>query len=82
MTAAGLILAATFASLLFTGIEVLEEIGLAVVAACLLTAYILTTKMLPALSATFGNFFWWPSHKTGGKAASGGTPSTPEVPVS
>jgi RND superfamily putative drug exporter len=82
VTAAGLILAATFASLLFTGIEVLEEIGLAVVAACLLTAYILTTKMLPALSATFGNFFWWPSHKTGGKAASGGTPSTPEVPVS
>jgi len=63
VTAAGLILAATFASLMFTGIAVLEEIGLAVVSAVLLAAFILTSKVLPAISSLQGNSFWWPGHK-------------------
>jgi RND superfamily putative drug exporter len=76
VTAAGLILAATFGSLLITGIQVLQEIGLAVLAACLLAAYVLTTKMLPALSSSFGEFFWWPGHKK--STANEGEAKSPE----
>jgi putative drug exporter of the RND superfamily len=60
VTSAGLILAATFASLLFTNIELLEEIGVAVIAAVLLASFVLTTKILPVISALLGKYFWFP----------------------
>ena len=74
VTAAGLILAATFASLLFTNIQILEEIGLAVIAAVLLASYVLTSKMLPAVTSLQGNSFWWPKHKI-----TGAPPEAPEA---
>ncbi len=62
VSAAGLILAGTFASLLLTGIQLLEEIGLAVALGVLLAANILATKIVPTLAALRGWHFWWP-HK-------------------
>jgi putative drug exporter of the RND superfamily len=62
VTAAGIILAGTFASLLLTGIQLLEEIGLAVALGVLLAANVLATKIVPTIAALRGWHFWWP-HK-------------------
>jgi putative drug exporter of the RND superfamily len=58
--AASLILAGTFASLLLTGIQLLEEIGLAVALGVLLAANVLATRIVPTMAALRGWHFWWP----------------------
>ncbi len=63
VSAAGLILAGTFASLILTGIQLLQEIGLAVALGVLLAANILATRIVPTLAALRGWHFWWP-HRT------------------
>ncbi|MGC8512875.1 MAG: MMPL family transporter [Acidimicrobiales bacterium] len=60
--AAALILAGTFASLIATGIQLLEEIGLAVTIGVLLAANLLATRIIPTIAALRGYHFWWPSH--------------------
>ena len=60
MASAALILAGTFASLLLTGIQLLEEIGLAVALGVLLAANVLATRIVPTLAALRGWHFWWP----------------------
>ena len=63
VSAAALILAGTFASLILTGIQLLEEIGLAVALGVLLAANILAARIVPTLAALRGWHFWWP-HRT------------------
>ncbi len=63
VSSAALILAGTFASLILTGIQLLEEIGLAVALGVLLAANILATRIVPTLAALRGWHFWWP-HRT------------------
>ena len=58
--AASLILAGTFASLLLTGIQLLEEIGLAVAVGVLLAANVLATRIVTTLAALRFWHFWWP----------------------
>jgi putative drug exporter of the RND superfamily len=70
VSAAGLILAGTFASLLLTGIQLLEEIGLAVALGVLLAANVLATRIVPTLAAIRGWHFWWPNEVHGKTAAS------------
>jgi hypothetical protein len=53
-------LAGTFASLLLTGIQLLEEIGLAVALGVLLAANVLATRIVPTLAAMGPFHFWWP----------------------
>jgi RND superfamily putative drug exporter len=60
--AASLVLAGTFASLLLTGIQLLEEIGLAVALGVLLAANVLATRIVPTMAALRGWHFWWPHH--------------------
>jgi putative drug exporter of the RND superfamily len=57
---AGLILAGTFASLLLTGIQNLQEIGLGVALGVLLASYVLATRIVPTIGALRGWRFWWP----------------------
>ena len=62
ITTAGMILAGTFASLLLTGIQSLEEIGFGVAIGVILAANVLSTRLVPAIAALRGWRFWWP-HK-------------------
>ena len=62
VTAAGIILAGTFASLLLTGIQLLEEIGAAVALGVLLASNVLATRIVPTLAALRAFHFWWPHH--------------------
>jgi putative drug exporter of the RND superfamily len=61
VASASLILAGTFASLLLTGIQLLEEIGLAVALGVLLAANVLATRIVSTLAALRIFHFWWPS---------------------
>ena len=63
VSAAALILAGTFASLLLTGIQLLEEIGLAVALGVLLAANVLATRIVPTLAAIRVWHFWWPHRR-------------------
>ncbi len=60
VASAAVILAGTFASLLLTGIQLLEEIGLAVALGVLLAANVLATRIVPTMAASRGWHFWWP----------------------
>jgi RND superfamily putative drug exporter len=60
VASASIILAGTFASLLLTGIQLLEEIGLAVALGVLLAANVLATRIVPTLAALRIWHFWWP----------------------
>ena len=60
VASASLILAGTFASLLLTGIQLLEEIGLAVALGVLLAANVLATRIVTTLAALRIFHFWWP----------------------
>jgi RND superfamily putative drug exporter len=68
VSAAALILAGTFASLLLTGIQLLQEIGLAVALGVLLAANVLATRIVPTMAAIRSWHFWWP-HKMHAKTA-------------
>jgi RND superfamily putative drug exporter len=68
VTSAGLILAGTFASLLLTGIQSLEEIGFGVAIGVIIAANVLSTRLVPAIAAAQGARFWWP-HKRPDRAA-------------
>ena len=71
VASASIILAGTFASLLLTGIQLLEEIGLAVALGVLLAANVLATRIVPTLAAIRFWHFWWPHrvhHRTAAKA--------------
>jgi putative drug exporter of the RND superfamily len=67
VASASIILAGTFASLVLTGIQLLEEIGLAVALGVLLAANVLATRIVPTLAALRFWHFWWPNrvhHRT------------------
>ena len=56
----GLVLSAVFASLLLTGIGILQEIGLAVAAAVLIDVTVVILLFVPSLMGLAQKFNWWP----------------------
>ena len=62
VTAAGLILAGTFASLLLAGVPFLVEMGFAVSIGILLSAFVMSLLLVPSLTALLGHKAWWPGH--------------------
>ena len=59
--AAAVILAGTFSSLLLSGVALLSEIGFAVGAGILISALLISSVLVPALTVLMGRWFWWPS---------------------
>ncbi len=73
--AAALILAGTFASLTLTGIASLTELGFGVAVGIVLTAFVLATRLVPAVASLKHWHFWWPHgthHRTAEVKAPGG----------
>ena len=56
----GLVLATVFASILITGIAILQEIGLAVSAAVLIDVVVVILFFVPSLMGLAQKFNWWP----------------------
>ncbi len=61
VTSAGIILAGTFATLMTAPLELLFQVGAAVAMGVLIDTFIVRSLLVPALTAVFGDWSWWPS---------------------
>ncbi len=77
ITSAGIILAGTFAALLTGEVAGLLEIGFAVAVGILIDTFVVRTILVPALTALFGRWAWWPSGVP--RAARRARPSKPQA---
>ena len=59
ITAAGLIMVFVFASFVFGGARVIEEVGIGFASAVLLDAFVIRTVLVPAVMHTLGRANWW-----------------------
>jgi putative drug exporter of the RND superfamily len=62
VAAAGIILAGTFGVLLLSPLSMLAQIGFGVAIGILLSAFVVSTFFVPALTALVGHAAWWPGH--------------------
>jgi RND superfamily putative drug exporter len=62
VAAAGLILAGTFAVLMLAPISFLQQMGFAVALGIVLSAFVMSLFLVPALTALIGHAAWWPGH--------------------
>jgi putative drug exporter of the RND superfamily len=67
--AAAVILAGTFASLTLSGVTLLSELGFAVAAGILISAFLMSSLLVPALTVIGGRVFWWPSRRNAPRPA-------------
>jgi RND superfamily putative drug exporter len=63
ITSCGIILAGTFAALIFSPINMLMQIGTAVAIGVLVDTFIVRTLLVPAIATILGRWNWWPSRK-------------------
>ena len=61
ITACGIILAGTFATMAFAPLQMLFQIGLAVAIGILLDTFIVRAILVPAIATLLGKWNWWPS---------------------
>lgn len=66
--AAAAILAGTFSSLMLTGIAQLTELGFGVAIGILVVAFVLATRLVPAVAALPRWHFWWPGERSSATA--------------
>jgi putative drug exporter of the RND superfamily len=64
ITSAGLVLAATFATLVVLPLVTALQIGLIVATGVLLDTFVVRTLLIPALAVDVGPRVWWPSRPT------------------
>jgi RND superfamily putative drug exporter len=69
VASAGLILAATFGSMMLSGIGMLSEIGFAVMIGILLVAIVMASALIPSIATILGRRVWWPGHQADRAAA-------------
>jgi RND superfamily putative drug exporter len=62
VASAGLILAATFGSLLLASITFLSQMGAAIAIGVSLAAFVIAPFLIPSISALIGYKIWWPGH--------------------
>lgn len=65
ITSAGVILAGTFAVLLFAPLRSLAHMGLAAAIGILLDTFVVRALLVPALAVLLGRWNWWPSRAAG-----------------
>jgi putative drug exporter of the RND superfamily len=70
ITACGIILAGTFATLVFAPMQMMVQVGVAVAIGVLLDTFIVRALLVPAIATLVGRWNWWPS-KLGRKQAEG-----------
>ncbi len=72
VASAGVILAGSFASLALAGVSLLSQLGLSVATGIVLSAFVMSMFLVPALTTLIGHAAWWPGHadnpERGGRA--------------
>ena len=61
ITACGIILAGTFATMAFAPLRMLSQVGLAVAVGILLDTFVVRAILVPAIATLLGKWNWWPS---------------------
>jgi RND superfamily putative drug exporter len=79
VTSAGVILAGTFAALMIAPLQVLFQMGAAVAMGVLIDTFIVRSLLVPALTAVFGDWSWWPSGPRGLRLFRQGAAPTPDA---
>ena len=74
ITSAGIILAGTFASMAIAPLRMLLQIGVTVALGVLIDTFIVRSMLVPAITAMFGKWAWWPFHR--GTAAAEALPES------
>jgi RND superfamily putative drug exporter len=69
IAAAGVILAGTFASLMLGGVSLLTEMGFAVSVGIMISAFVMSMFLVPAVTALLGHAAWWPGHGDAARVA-------------
>jgi putative drug exporter of the RND superfamily len=77
VAAAGVILAGTFAVLVLSPLSFLAQIGFGVAIGILLSAFVVSTLFVPAVTALIGHAAWWPGHADRAKKGAGPSASEP-----
>lgn len=67
ITSAGVILAGTFAAMAIAPLRMLLQIGVTVALGVLIDTFIVRSMLVPAITAMFGKWAWWPFHRGGAK---------------
>ncbi len=60
ITSAGIIMAGTFAAMLFSVVVGLRQLGLAVAVGVLLDTFVIRTALVPAIAVLLDHWNWWP----------------------
>ncbi len=60
VTAAGLVFAATMASMMVSDLRVIGQLGTAIALGLLVDTFIVRAFMTPSIAAALGRWFWWP----------------------
>ncbi|SNR50285.1 MMPL family transporter [Actinomadura mexicana] len=62
VAAAGLILAGTFSVMMLAPVSMLKQMGFSVAIGIALSAFVMSTFLVPGLTAMLGHKAWWPGH--------------------
>jgi RND superfamily putative drug exporter len=60
VTAAGMVFAATMASMLVSDLRVIGQLGTSIALGLLVDTFIVRAFMTPSIAAALGHWFWWP----------------------
>ena len=77
VAAAAVILAGTFAVLVLSPMSFLAEIGFGVAIGILLSAFVVSTFFVPAVTALIGHAAWWPGHADRARTVPGPSEAEP-----
>ena len=72
VAAAGVILAGTFAALTLSPQSTTQQIGFSVALGIILSAFVMSAFLVPALTALLGHKAWWPGHGDAVRRRDGG----------
>ena len=80
VASAGLILAGTFAVLVLAPVSMLQQMGFGVAIGIALSAFVMSTFLVPGLTALFGHAAWWPGHGDRPQVPRGAEEHPPGIP--
>jgi len=63
ITSAGVILAGTFAAMAVAPLRMMLQIGVTVALGVLIDTFVVRSMLVPAITALFGKWAWWPWHR-------------------
>ncbi|CAJ1506082.1 RND family transporter [[Mycobacterium] kokjensenii] len=81
VTAAGVVFAATMASMMVSDLRVIGQLGTAIALGLLVDTFIVRALMTPSIAAALGRWFWWPLNTFAMKDRPAPEPAADTAPI-